>query len=194
MRALSNRKNVKEKVEKDCKAYTRPTHGVGKCNGRKVKCYACDKMGHFKGSAACKAPKVVKAVVGGVKNVGFDTDSDAIGCVVEENVEVVCASAKRGDAKVRVSITVLDHGRPSLETHVRLLIDSGVNKTLISDKDWAKVKQRPGENPMKLKRVKTSFTPFGTNFKLPIMGRTKCVMRAAAVYCHRPSPPGRDPW
>ena len=33
---------------------------------------------------------------------------------------------------------------------------------------------------MKLKRVKTSFTPFGTQVKLPILGRTKCVMRAAA--------------
>ena len=42
------------------------------------------------------------------------------------------------------------------------------------------MKSRPGENPMKLKRVKTRFTPFGTNFKLPVIGRTKCVMCAAA--------------
>ena len=103
-----------------------------------------------------------------------------LGRVMEENVEMVCASAKRGDAKAKVFITVLDHGRPSLETKVKLLIDSGVNKTLISDKDWAKVKQRPGDNPMKLKRVKTSLTPFDTKVKLPILGRTKCVMRAEA--------------
>ena len=180
IRALSNKKD-KEKVEFDCKTCTRPTHEVGKCKGRKVKCYACGKTGHFKGSAACKAPKVkVKSVAGEDKDTGSDTDSDTIGRVMEENVEVVRASTKKGDAKAKVSITVLDHGRPSQETHVRLLIDSGVNKTLISDKDWAKVRQRPGENPMKLKRVKTSFTPFGTNFKLPVIGRTKCVMRAAA--------------
>ena len=137
IRALSNKKD-KEKVEFDCKTCTRPTHEVGKCNGRKVKFYACGKTGHFKGSAACKAPKVkVKSVAGEDKDTGSDTDSDTIGRVMEENVEVVRASTKKGDAKAKVSITVLDHGRPSQETHVRLLIDSGVKEALISDKDGA---------------------------------------------------------
>ena len=74
VRALSNRKKEEERVESDCKTCSRPTHEVGKCKGRKVKCYACGKMGHFKGSAACKAPKVgVKAVSGEDKDNGSDT-------------------------------------------------------------------------------------------------------------------------
>ena len=51
---------------------------MGKCSGRKVKCFTCGKMGHFRGSVACKVQKVeVKAVLGDNKGDESDTDSDA---------------------------------------------------------------------------------------------------------------------
>ena len=37
-----------------CHTCTRPNHGKGECPGRRVECFACGQMGHFRGSTACK--------------------------------------------------------------------------------------------------------------------------------------------
>ena len=37
-----------------CPTCTRPTHGKGECPGRRLECFACGQMGHFKGAAVCK--------------------------------------------------------------------------------------------------------------------------------------------
>ena len=75
-------------------------------------------------------------------------------------------------------MTALDSGRPSLETVLNLLIDSGVSKTLISKLCWRKVRQRKGDSVMRLKKSKVNFSQFGTKMKLPILGQTKCQMVA----------------
>ena len=178
----------KEKVEANCKTCTRPTHGVGLCNGLKVKCYDCGKKGHFKGASACKKPKQkpkpVRQVVGDSDVSEDDTDSEDIGRVLElqdqEVVHAAVASVQEKSVKAVLALTALDNGRPSLQTKVELLIDSGVHKTLICEQDWLKFKQIRGEKPIKLKINRTKFRPFGTNFQLPILGRTKCTKRASA--------------
>ena len=73
--------------------------------------------------------------------------------------------------------TVRDHGKPSRETNLNMLIDSGVHKTIISEKDWNLVKPKSGEKMLKLKKCKTKFRPFGTKVYLLIMGRIKASMR-----------------
>ena len=40
-----------------CLTCTRPTHTEGECPGKKVECFTCGLVGHFKGSAACKGKK-----------------------------------------------------------------------------------------------------------------------------------------
>jgi len=60
---------------------------------------------------------------------------------------------------------------------VTTIIDSGVNKTLLSETAWSSIKQQPGHPKIKLKRNRTKFTPSVTNFKL-ILGRTKCQLKA----------------
>ena len=144
-------------------------------------------MGHFKGAAACKSPKSkgnkVRAVDGTKDSSGEETDG-MVGRVMEDRKEMVRAAfdkaEPRRDARATVSIIALDKGRPSQDTSVSLLIDSGVFKTLLSEKDWRKVKQKPGESCIKLKKCRTTFRPFGTEYQLPILGRTKCIMQAAA--------------
>ena len=79
-----------------------------------------------------------------------------------------------------IKVTAMDKGRPSLQTDMELLIDSGVHKTLICQADWLKVKQLPGQSSIKLKMCRTKFRPFGTNYHLPILGRTKCMMSSSA--------------
>ena len=51
VRALQAKEKSTRKLV--CRTYTRPTHEEGKCHDKKVECYACAQMGHFKGSSAC---------------------------------------------------------------------------------------------------------------------------------------------
>ena len=55
----------------------------------------------------------------------------------------------------------------------------GVNKTLVSERDWNKIreKSKKGNRP-RLKVNRTKFRPFSTKYTLPIMGRIKCSMKA----------------
>jgi hypothetical protein len=76
-------------------------------------------------------------------------------------------------------MTVVDHGTPGKTGQVQLLIDSGVYKTLLSEKDWKAVSETEcGRGKMRLKVNRTKFRPFGTDLTLPILGRTKCRIKA----------------
>ena len=59
---------------------------------------------------------------------------------------------------------------------MNLLIDSGVNRSLISEQDWNKIKLIDGEKPV-LKKCDIKFSPFGTKYSLPMMGRTRALLR-----------------
>ena len=191
VRALSIAKK-EVKVDTSCRTCTRPTHSAGKCQGLKVKCYDCGLKGHFKGASACKKPKKggkpVRAVLddSDVSEDDQDTDSDGVGRVIELCVDEVVHAAtevekpKLKEETSKLSLTALDKGRPSQPADVNLLIDSGVYKTLLCEEDWHKVKQRPGDKPIKLKGCRTNFRPFGTSVQLPILGRTKCTLTAEA--------------
>ena len=72
----------------------------------------------------------------------------------------------------------MDHKKKAEEMEVELLVDSGVNKTLLSEKDWEKVKPKLKGKPATLKKSHTKFSPFGTELKLPMLGRTRCQMVA----------------
>jgi hypothetical protein len=69
----------------------------------------------------------------------------------------------------------LDHGRPSQPRPVEFLIDSGVNKTLLSEADWTELKKNQG---IRLKKNHTQFTICGSMEKPTILGRTKCELQA----------------
>ena len=55
-------------------------------------------------------------------------------------------------------------------------MDSGVHKTLLSERDWQKLAK--GERKVKIKRCKVNFTPYGTKINLPMLGRTKAILQA----------------
>jgi len=54
-----------------------------------------------------------------------------------------------------ISITALDHGTASHPSNIKLLIDSGESKTLLSEADWKKIKPLKGNPKLKLKKNKT---------------------------------------
>ena len=54
----------------------------------------------------------------------------------------------------------LDHKTESEKAEVRLVVDTGVNKTLISEESWKKLKPHKGEREPKLKKNKQSLFLF----------------------------------
>ena len=51
---------------------------------------------------------------------------------------------------------------------VNMVVDSGVGRTLVSEKDWKTVKKQG--NVSSLKKAKVNFRPYGTNMSLPLLG------------------------
>ena len=94
-----------------------------------------------------------------------------------EEVGVVPGAKSR---RCKLVFTPKDHGRPSKEMNLNLLIDSGMHKTIISKKDWNLVKPKSVEKRLKLKKCNKKFRPFRTKVYLPIMGRIKGNMRTAS--------------
>ena len=96
---------------------------------------------------------------------GDSTDSEEANKVTEVNQ--VRAMKQEHTKQAKVGSTPIDHGVEGAQAMVQLLVDSVVYKTLLSEKDWKGVKIN-----------RTKFRPFGTNYSLPILGRTKCRLKA----------------
>ena len=169
---------------KSCNTCTRPSHPPGKCPGLDKECFECKVTGHFKGSSACKKKKKTKTEKSTKQKVNEvseedteDTDS-SVGRVVESGSEKVNAANQQSVKNIttHLKLTALDKGRPSDEVDVELLVDSGVHKTLLSERDWQKLAK--GDRKAKIKRCKVNFTPYGTKINLPMLGRTKAILQA----------------
>ena len=117
-----------------------------------MNCFACRLDGHMKGSKACKKPKVdtkvkkkkEKATARQVEDgseVG-STDSEEANRVLE--VHQVRGVKTEHSMHVKVGLTPIDHGVAGAQATVKLLIDSGVYKTLLSEKDWKAMQQSQG--------------------------------------------------
>ena len=181
---------LQKRGKKGCRTCTRGLH-EGKCPGLDMNCFACRLDGHMKGSSACKkekpkAPnkdkkkkeKAEKAIARQVKDSseGDSTDSEEAHRVMEVNQ--VRALKQEHTKQAKVGLTPIDHGVEGAQATVQLLIDSGVFKTLLSEKDWKVIQRSQGPKKAKLKINRTKFRPFGTNYSLPILGRTKCRLKA----------------
>ena len=140
-------------------------------------------MGHYKGSKACsksvKGKAVVKAVGDDSEQEGTDSDVESANKVIDE--EVCASKTEQGKEELaKVEMAMIDHGRQAPAWRVKLMVDTGVGKTLINEEIWEKMQKKAGAKNLKLKKCLTKFRPYGTTEYLPIMGRSKCRMRAEA--------------
>ena len=170
-----------------CQTCTRPTHASGECPGKRVECFTCGLVGHFKGSAVCKGKKAA----GGKKKNGNahqvddmtevtneHSDTDRIGRVVE----IVRAAGDNVKNKTAdIQMTVLDHGQPARELTVEFLIDSGVYRTLLTEEQWQRVQADKNNRKPTLKRNRVKLVPYGTSQGLTVLGRSKCMLTAKAL-------------
>ena len=173
----------RKKTSISCMTCTRPTHGEGKCRALTATCHACNKVGHYKGSKACtksgKGKASVNAVESDTEQGETDSEAESVNRVVEEQVRASQTDQVKEDL-AKVELVMIDHGRQAPAKNVRLLVDSGVKKTLINEEIWKKMQKKAGGENLKLKKCKTRFRPYGTKEHLPIMGRSKCKMQAEA--------------
>ena len=101
------------------------------------------------------------------------TDEESIGRVVEAENETVASAKERGIKDPMVKV-LLKPRLGAVSRQVRWLADSGVRWTLLAEPEWKALKKaNPGT---KLKKNEVSFTPYGTKYKLPVLGRAKVVM------------------
>ena len=126
-----------------------------------------------------KGKAVVNAVGSDSEQEATDSDVESMNRVTEEQV---CASkTEQGQEEVaKVEMAMIDHGRQAPAGRVKLMVDTGVRKTLINEEIWKKMQKKAGAQNLKLKKCLTKFRPYGTTEYLPIMGRSKCRMRAEA--------------
>ena len=157
------------------------------CPAKDKDCLDCGKKGHFKNTKTC--PKKKKAKKEATRRLESDQSElsdesdteESVGRVKEEESDDVRALKDKVEQKSEealMKVIIKDHKELSKPVDVKLLIDSGVHKTLLSEKDWNRVKPMRGNKPAKLKVCHTRFSPFGTNLKLPILGRSKCILKA----------------
>ena len=145
------------------------------------------KKNHLKNTKTCPKKKKVKKeatrrLESDQSELSNESDSEeSVGRVEEESEDVRALkdNVELKSEEALMKVIIKDHKELSKPVYVKLLIDSGVHKTLLSEKDWDRVKPMRGNKPAKLKVCHTRFSPFGTNLKLPILGRSKCLLKAA---------------
>ena len=120
-------------------------------------CGKCHKKNHF--ARVCRSSKPKRKNTR-VRKMDDETDSD-------ESVGRILTVSKVGKSNTTATIHVKTEEGSSGQ--VQLLTDTGVRKTLLNVNDWNKV------NMKRRKLVKTSrgFRPYGTTYKLPIIGKAQ---------------------
>ena len=103
-----------------------------------------------------------------------ETESDSVGRVVDS--EAVRTLEENMADVVKLRFTAVDHGKNAEEKTCVFVVDTGVNKTLITEEFW---KTMQNGNGPRLKRNRVRFTPFGTNKNLECIGRSKALLKTA---------------
>ena len=164
------------KCEKCCISKCR---GGSTCFAEGKKCSKCGALSHFAASKLCPGKGTKQTTT---RKVEEEDDSEAsetdesCGRIVESEcvaVKKVQATLKNETIFCKLKATgVVDSGVTST---IKLATDTGVRKTILTKSDWEKIKR--GCN---LVKTKLSFRPYGTQVRLPIIGRAKIQLQAQA--------------
>ena len=122
-------------------------------------CSNCGATNHFAQVCRSKNKK---------SNVNFLSDSEDEDAVLKRIMEVKKLSNEGIAAKLKIK----PHNAHN-ESDVHLATDTGVRKTLINKTDWLKIK-----NNADLVKTSKRFRPYGTQYHLPIIGRSYVTLTA----------------
>ena len=92
-----------------------------------------------------------------------DSESETLGRVREETVRKMnhLGTEVKKEETAEIKMAALDHGIKSKISLLELLVDTGVNKTILSEAQWHKLRPEKGERAPSLKKSRMRFTPFG---------------------------------
>ena len=133
-------RSLQAREEGRSRPHAGPALGRHMERGSVATCHACQMVGHYKGSKACSKSGKGKAVVNAVGNYSQQEVTESANSVTEEQV---CAS------KTKLEMVMIDHSRQAPAKQVKLLVDSGVRKTLINEEIWKKMQKKVGGLPDK---------------------------------------------
>ena len=173
---VRNVKKEKHKSSKQVLCYTcgyekERSHRKGYCPAKEKKCAACNKIGHFAKSQACKGSKHIRSVDNSNNS---DSSTGASDSESDDEIgRITVGSLHTGKADEEL-VTVKINGE---ETTKR--VDSGCRKTLIGISEYRSLKCKAP-----LRRTNVKFTPYGTKQTLPIKGRARVTLTATGGACH----------
>jgi hypothetical protein len=165
-----------------CPRYHRPGQT---CHGLNVNCFDCRKDGHFKGAPICegapdketekkKRKKQKKKYVKRVEESDESTETSEAESInrLTERIGAAKESSIKSTDQVHISV------RPkqgNAKIGVKWTADSGVKRSLLSEKDWVTLKKK---NP-KMKLIKNNIIvkPYSTDYTVPVMGKAKVVLK-----------------
>ena len=93
----------------------------------------------------------------------------------EVEVTVGRAATEEMEEKVQVSIRPRSGGA---KQGVIWTADSGVSKSLVSEKDWNKLTTKSSK--LRLMKNRINFRPYGTDYTLPVVGKAKVTLKCRA--------------
>ena len=143
----------------------RCTQGT-RCPANGKRCSSCGKMNHF--ARACRVPKK-RNTVGRFDDHG-DSETEELKCIIVGKIE-----NQNGSSNLETTVMVRGIANQQSGVPIKLITDSGVSKTLLNYNDWAAIKQQS-----ELVKTSKGFRPYGTAYKLPIIGRAHVTLTAEA--------------
>ena len=165
-----------KKCEKCCISKCR---GGSTCFAEGKKCSKCGNMSHFAASKLCPERNTKQAHTRKVEE-AEDSDSDgseqSCGRIVESRA-VAVAKVKEGGSKETIFCKLKMFGGKdsTIKSQIKLATDTGVKKTILNRLDWERIR-----DGCHLVKTKLKFRPYGTNERLPIRGRARVELKAAA--------------
>ena len=88
-----------------------------------------------------------------------------------------CKDGKKEISSKTVEVSVRPY-KGGNKLHMQWTPDSGVRRTLLSEKDWNSLKGR--NKNLKLNPNSITFRPYGTNISLKVLGKIKLILKNKA--------------
>ena len=138
-----------------------------KCAANGKQCSKCKKMNHF--ARACLNTR--KTNTAGRLNDNDGSDSETSSRIIVAKID-----NKKSTTNLETKVKVQGFGRTDqAAVSMQLITDSGVSKTIINYNHWHAIKSQTD-----LVKTSKGFRPYGTSYKLPIIGRAHVTLTAEA--------------